>query len=223
MVKKNTHGFTLVELFAVILIASTIMIPLLSGYINNFTANNRMHDRKSASAIALSSIEGFNKLDYESLYVAVDEDPDNLRIKDDLPVIKLQQSDCELIFPEDDTTDDNENDEDLTRIMSSQELCMTIFEMSVANRSFDEENFTLYLYPYRLTKETPDLLKELDDDALPQSVENEILSTPVRDEDDEDGEAVSALRITPHIVYDTNRGDDYVISGILTEGYTSSE
>ena len=218
-VKNKNCGFTLVELFAVILIASTILIPLLSGYINNFTANNRMHERKAASSIAISSIEAFDKINYSHLFdILYSDDTDTYEAVrfDDAPIAKLQYGDCALLPWDVDEDDDIEDDEDFLQTISSEEICEYIFNLTVANRSFDENEFEVYLYPFRMTEEEKNNIS----DDIPETVQSEIELVPQRQEDDT---MMAAMRITTRIIYDSERGNEYILNGVITSGYDSEE
>ncbi len=213
--KNKNGGFTLVELFAVILIASTILIPLLSGYINNFTANNRMHDRKAASSIALSTVDAFDKIYYENfrnmIYQEdVDGTFDDIRVEyDDGEIhermVRVDGNDCSFF---------TENSRAMLGVATSEEICGYIFDFSFANIQFDTNQFEVYLYSQAMTSEERDAI--LNNDNIPQRVRNEFNNVPTTENP---GQNTTITRITVRVLYDGERGDDYVASGVISEGF----
>ncbi len=216
--KNNTKGFTLIELFAVILIASTILMPLLSGYINNFTASNRMHDRKAASSIAMSTVEAFDKIYYENLRTMVFEDPDHT-----LQVGGVDGYEWLIRVTGEDCASFDQNSDAMLSGANSEDVCEYIFDFTFANIAFESDEFEVYVYPYTLTEAEHDSIEDdsmLNGDSIPQSVRDEIGFVP---ESDDGLDTTSIVRVTARLVYDSERGDDYVISGVVSYGYDQEE
>ena len=204
--KNNTKGFTLIELFAVILIASTILMPLLSGYINNFTASNRMHDRKAASSIAMSTVEAFDKIYYENLRTMVFEETDHtLQVDGHERLIRVTGEDCASF---------DQNSDAMLSGANSEDVCEYIFDFTVANIAFESDEFEVYVYPYTLT--TDEYASMLEDDSIPQSVRDEIGFVPASDVE---SDTTAIARVTARIVYDSQRGDDYAVSSVISYGF----
>ena len=200
-VKNKNNGFTLIEMLAVILIATTILIPLLSGYINNFEVNTRMHSRKAASSISYSTIEAFDKLNYDTLSELVyDVDPED-------GLITLTKDDCDIFEGEETDLEDDEflPNDDITQ----QEVCNYIFSLTFADIDFDSQSFQVFLYPYYFSQDTMNAYLDMD---IPQLVKDEIQFVMPEDEQ----EADSIMRISVLIEYDSERESQYVASGVVT-------
>ncbi|MFW6319912.1 MAG: hypothetical protein ACOC1L_06965 [Bacillota bacterium] len=62
--KLNEKGFSLIEMFAVLLISTTVLIPLLFSLINNVQVNSNLIRKNAASLLTVSAIQGFNTMNY---------------------------------------------------------------------------------------------------------------------------------------------------------------
>ena len=188
---RNAKGFTLIELLAVIIISTTVLVPLLSGLIGNFEVNKRMHARKAASSITLTTLSAFEKVHFDNL--------DN-QLGDDL-IVEITQNDC------DEFTFDVDNP---YRIMPSDEVCMMIFEQEWNSIQFTgEETFKVFLYPYHLTENEIDTILGME--SVPDRVKNEIDELTPSDDTDED-----ILRMSVWIEYDEDSGQDIAASGVVS-------
>ena len=188
---RNQKGFTLIELIAVILISTTVRVPLLSGLIGNFEVNKRMHARKAASSITLTTLSAFEKVHFDNL--------DN-QLGDDL-IVEITQNDC------DEFTFDVDNP---YRIMPSDEVCMMIFEQEWNSIQFTgEDTFKVFLYPYHLTENEIDTILGME--SVPDRVKNEIDELTPSDDTDED-----ILRMSVWIEYDDDTGQDIAASGVVS-------
>lgn len=196
---KNEKGFTLIELIAVILISTTVLVPLLSGLIGNFEVNKRMHARKAASAITLTSVDAFDRVpfhNFEILYYSVNPADDIL--------MEITKDDCINFVSENDNYAGD---------MTSEDVCEMIFEQEWNNIRFDEPGtFKVFMYPYYLEQDEIDAITDRED--VPESVLNEVRSLTPSAKENED-----VYRLTVWIQYDQEYDKDIVSSGVVTREF----
>lgn len=62
--KNKNSGFSLIELLAILLITTVLIVPLLSTLIGNVELNSRAKLNRSATSIAESTLYGLEKIDF---------------------------------------------------------------------------------------------------------------------------------------------------------------
>jgi type II secretory pathway pseudopilin PulG len=186
---KNQKGFSLVELLAIIIITTTIIIPLLSSLVGNIEINHRFHDRRSAASVADGTINSINKLDFTDLNTLVD----NATIAGN-HYIELNQDNCtNLTSPIDEA------------------LCSQIFSTIWNNLSFDATTFRVFIYDYNIELQT-ELDQITGNLAIPQSARDEIANYAVIGTS-----PANLLRMTIWIQYEDDPVSDIVLSGLIFE------
>ena len=186
---RNGNGFTLIELLAVIIISTTVLVPLLSGLIGNYEVNQRMHSRKAASSITLTTVAAFDKIYFDNLSTYLD----------DALITEVDRDSCSEFTG--DVADPN---------LNSEEICTMIFDQEWNSIQFtDEDAFKVYIYPYYLTEtDVEDILARPD---IPDSVKAEIESLETSNETN-----ANILRLSVRIVYDEKTGQSITSSGVVT-------
>lgn len=186
---KNQKGFSLVELLAIIVITTTIIIPLLSSLVGNIEVNYRFHDRRSAASVADGTINSINKLDFTDLNTLVDASA----TAGDY-YIELNQDNCTILA---DPVD--------------EALCTQIFSTIWNNLSFDATTYRVFIYDYNIEQQL--YLDEITDNALiPQSARDEIADYAVIGTSQ-----ANLLRMTIWIQYEDDPVSDIVLSGLIFE------
>ena len=213
---KNEKGFTLIELLAVIVISTTVLVPLLSGLIGNFEVNKRMQARKAASSITLTTVDAFDKVPFENFEYIFQNRQDPYFGLGEEKIIEIAQSGSNIgcndfVFPT------NPSDANFVEGLDSEGLCNMIFNQQWNNIKFnDSDTFRVFVYPYYLEQGDIDDIMALGDvplseGGIPESVLNEVESldpsTKVNN---------NVFRITVWIQYDTEYDDDIVSSGVVT-------
>jgi hypothetical protein len=148
--KLNKKGYSIIEMFAVIFIASAIIFPMMTTLVSNLEINDRMHNRRSAAAIAQGTLEGFTRLDYydiESMVV----DANNASTY----YISFDNTNCTQLS---DTND--------------QAVCNQLFNTIFNNLQLDSDQFKVYIHNYNINQTMKTAL--LADPNIPDSVKAEI-------------------------------------------------
>ncbi|MFP4078639.1 MAG: pilus assembly FimT family protein [Bacillota bacterium] len=192
---KDQKGFTLIELLAVIVISTTVLVPLLSGLIGNFEVNTRMQSRKAASSITLTTVDAFNKVpfqNFENLFLYRDSEE---------MIMEITPDDCSDFIEQDDL---------YVNDLNSETLCEMIFDQEWNSIQFNEPGtFKVYAYPYSLDEDEKDAIMARED--IPDKVLNEIRDLTPSTQDNPD-----VYRLTVWIQYDDEYEQDIVSSGVVT-------
>ncbi|QMS85931.1 type II secretion system protein [Candidatus Xianfuyuplasma coldseepsis] len=143
--KMNQKGFSILELMAVLVIFSVILVPLLISFTNSLEINRQALTQRIAASVAEGALYAIDKIDYSQLALAVPEvgvDPDNY--------LTLDVNTCSTEFG-------GAND---------IAICESIFEMQSQNLTFDATEFKLYIFEYGAYDEV------VNDTSLPIDVRN---------------------------------------------------
>ena len=147
---RNQKGFSLIELLAVILISSSILVPLLFSLAGNVEVNDRVNKRNAASQITISTIRGF----------------DTIRFRDILDLPGLQTNNY-IVF----TVDNCNILPNPTAVhMNSREICEYVFTQKIANYDFTVEEFKLVIYPIALDETVKNTLLTEAANDLPEDI-----------------------------------------------------
>jgi len=133
---RNNKGFSLIELFAVIFIASAIIYPLMTALVGNIEINDRLHLRRSATSIADGGLYGIDKLDFSDLYTQVESANSAGQYH-----VELNIDNCDTLF----STED-------------QNLCIQLFSTIWNNLSLDATEYRVFIYDYNLPQSSIDAL-----------------------------------------------------------------
>ncbi len=147
---KNNKAFSLIELFAMILITTVIIYPLMGSLVSNIKINNVLQHRRSATSISSGTLFSIEKMDFQDIYSLVDN-PDHF--------IDLNKNTCSTLAS---ATDEN--------------LCGILFETVWNNLELEDFEYKVIIYNYYLPQVYLDnLTNNLD---IPLAVRNEILLIP---------------------------------------------
>ena len=118
--RLNNKGFSVLELLAVIVITSAIILPLITTLVNNIEINDREQKRRSASLIYEGTLDGLGRIDYADISNLVRVSNTN-----EIYYIELNENTCTILTdPEDEA------------------LCGKLFTTVWNNVSFGPEDLT---------------------------------------------------------------------------------
>lgn len=147
--KNNQKGFSLIELMAVLVLSSVVLVPLLLSFTNSLQANRQALTSRRAASVAEGALYALEKIEYNlyDTYLGVND------------YVVLDADQCNTAFVD----------------AIDQTICDTIFAMESANLSFPSSDFKIYLFRYNFSGEHATLVN---DTNLPLSVRNELASNP---------------------------------------------
>ena len=185
--KLGNKGYSMVELFAVIFIASAIIFPMITTLVNNFEINDRLHNRRSAAAIATGTEEGFSRFTFSDIKTLVD----NSNIAGDY-YITIDGSSCNQL-PD----------------SADEALCNQLFGSIFNNLTLGSDEFKVFIHDYHLTTASKNSL--MSDPDIPDRIKEQINNiTPTTDPNPE------LYHIYVWIEYDTPTGSDLIVKGLFS-------
>lgn len=211
MVGLDKKGFTLLELLAVIVLATAIMFPMVNALLGNYEVNVRMHSRKAASSMSITTMYAFGKFEYGALRTLLEDNLNDYEASEygeDGYYVLLNKDACYRL-PDPYAIE-------VEGTLNEYQLCSYIYDQEWNNFSYDSDHFQTYLYPYYLDTATKENLL---DSSLPNRVKDHIRSIPVCDGRTScDPNDLSAMRISVWIRYsDTSEGSVVASNGLLTD------
>ena len=188
--KKRNRGFTLIELLGVIVISTLIIVPVLNSMMSNYEINQRMHSRKSASSLAVTTVQAFDKIYFSNLLNSIDEN-DHYALINESSCANFTITPFEREF-----------------LIDATELCERIFSQTWVNFSYDEEDFRVYLFPYTLeSNQKLDLLSQ----DFPQQVHDYVQTIQVSSNQNN-----RLLHIVVWIRYDEATNSSITSTGVIS-------
>jgi len=134
---KNNRGFSLVELLAVIVITSFILVPLMTAFTNNISIYDRLEKRRSTVGIIDVMVNSIDRLNYTEMLAELNNSTDHHFI--------LTGENCNTFFTE-------END---------QIFCTNYFNLTYNNFKVDEQQLEIYFFDWNISEaEMTSLLSE---------------------------------------------------------------
>ncbi len=147
---KNNKGFSLIELFAMILITTIIIYPLMQSLVSNIQINSRLNDRRSATNIADGSLYTLDKLDFLDLQGLVDTANTNNDY-----YIELNLDTCNTLASS-----------------ADEAVCTQLFNSVWNNLALTSTEYRIFIYNYNLPQSYIDSLSV--NANLPTEVQSEI-------------------------------------------------
>ena len=126
--KLNNKGYSVVELFAVIVISTIIIFPLITTLVNNMEINDREQKRRAASNIVRSTLVNVNRFAFTDIETLVT----NANASSDY-YVELNADNCSILPSS-----------------ADQALCAQIFSTIWNNVSFDATEFRVFIVNYNL-------------------------------------------------------------------------
>ena len=185
--KLSNKGYTMIELFAVIFIASAIIFPMVSTLAGNMEINTRVHNRRSATSIAQGTLDGFNRF----VYVDIEGLVQTANTANEF-YVEFDLNTCSQL-PD----------------SADQALCTQLFSSTWANFSLDTPQFKVFVYNYNLTSTMQTILVNNGD--IPIAVRDNIaLLTPTLDPNPE------LYYIVVWIEYDIDTSSTIILEGLIS-------
>lgn len=183
---KNNKGFSLIELFAMILITTILIYPLMQSLVQNIKINDRLQQRRSATNIADGSLYTLDKIDFRDLLSLVD----TANTGNDY-YIELNLDTCGILA---DSAD--------------EAVCTQLFNSVWNNLSLTSSEYRIFIYNYNLPQSYIDSL--IIDVALPTDVKTEIGLIAANANSN-----TTLLRVTVWIEYFENPVYTLILSGLI--------
>ena len=190
---NNNKGFSLLEILAVILISTTVLVPLLFSLVGNANINRREITKEAASNIVAVTINGFNTMRFNDLVGAIDD------VETAAYAEFNKASGCDQL-PLGHTP------------KSTADICALVFEASAANVSFEADEFRVFLVPYSIPQADYDILTDPLNDTIPPEVQALIAETILINETPS---STQPLRIFVWIQYGPRARDILVEQGLI--------
>ena len=153
--RMNNKGYSIIELFAVILITSLIIFPLITTLVNNIEINDREQKRLAASNIAAGTLDNLNRLSFHDISTKVTDANNNNDY-----YFELNYDNCLQL-----------------NASSDQAFCQQLFASIWNNVSFTTSEFRVFIVNYNLPQGYHDSLEI--DGRLPVAVQDIIADYPV--------------------------------------------
>lgn len=197
---KNQKGFSLIELLAVILISTSVIVPLIFSLSGNFETNVRLINKSVATTVTTTALQGFQDMYYQDIEIVLETSPEPF-------LIFTADSGCDLL-----RTSSVQPRNSFNIYTNNLGVCNQIFEIQSINRSFTSDEFMVVVYPYR----TPDLAsyqasvnQAFTEGRIPVEVRDAMLETL-------QGDTISILRVVTWVQYADDASQNITRTGLLS-------
>lgn len=188
---KNNKGYSIIELLAVILITSVVLIPLMQGFIQSIENNYRQQEKRNAASMAEGTLNAFDKLTFSNINTLLDDN----KLNNNLYFYEFNADNCAIFdAPTDDT------------------LCLEIFNAIYNNFQADSTQFRVFVYESNLSTLEKDDLTNRGTSTLPEQVMKEIDNIPTTLEP-----SIDLLNVTVWIQYNTDPDLYIVVTGKIDD------
>lgn len=126
--RMNNKGFSLIELMAVLVITTIILVPLLSGLSDAYNANQRAQQRSNALNIAEGALYALEKIDYSEFDAIVNPSTGST------DYVEFNQDNC-----------------DTFSASSNEKICGNIFSQVWNNEVYDSSTFRIFVFNFKIT------------------------------------------------------------------------
>jgi hypothetical protein len=184
--KLNNKGNSMLELLAVIFIASAVIFPMVSSLVTNIETNARYHNRRSAVSIAQSTVEGFDRIDFNDMQTLV-----NTANSTSTYYVEFDFDNCNVLSA------------------SDQAFCEQLFDATWSNFTADTSTFRVYVFNYNLTTTMKSSL--VSNANLPQRVRDQINTYTTTNNPNPD-----LYHIIAWVVYDSDTSSAIIVEGLIS-------
>jgi len=148
--KNNQNGFSIIEVLAVLVIISIILVPLMSSFSGALELNDRSQQRLSATSVADSTLYGLEKIDYDDFRGKLDTANSNNDF-----YIEINEDNCNTLIS-----------------TADQYVCNQIFTTIWNNTSYSSATYKVFMFDYSLT--TAEHTSLINNVLIPESVREKI-------------------------------------------------
>ena len=201
IILRNEKGFSLIEMLAVILIASTVLLPLLVGLTGNIRVNDNMINRSISTSIASTTLQVFDTMYFQDIEQKFNENGGGVILEFD------SESGCELLLDSAPLTDFYE-------FLSNRFICEQIFEAKIVNRSFTSEQFKVFVYPF-IVENTSAFETAINSTDIPEPVRERIIDEVTGRSDRLSGRTFRILSVLVWINYGDNENQYIIRTGLI--------
>jgi len=187
---KNNKAFSLIELFAMILITTILIYPLIQSLVKNIEINDMLQQRRSATSISGGTLSSIDKMNYSDIFTLLD----TANGAGDY-YVDLNLDSCSIL-----------------PLTADENLCISQFSTVWNSLSLESTEYKVIIYNYYL--DTTSYNSITTDTNLPIAVRNEILTT-LTAEDTLTNE--SLLRATIWIEYYQDPPSTMTLSGLIID------
>ena len=191
--KNDEKGFSLVELLAIIVITSVIIIPLMTTFVNFFEINDRMHNRRNAVGIADVLTNSIARLDYTDIYTQMHTERTTSHLYMLLSMDAGASNTCTTTFVS----------------TTTQDVCQLMFNMEYNNMTIPAGDIEIFFFDYNLSSDEHATLQS--DATLPVDVRDAVAGMPTSSGND----VASIMRYVVYVVYSTEPHGSVVLDGVF--------
>lgn len=193
----NNKGFSLIEIMAVLVMTTIILVPLLSGLSDAYNANQRSQHRSNALSIAQGAVYALDKIDYFEYEDLVSP------TREIVDYVEFNEDNCSNF-----TNDSN------------VKICENIFSQIWNNDVYDQSTFRVFVFDFTLTVDQYDNITE--NEALPSEVSTKIEELYCTDSPcdfivDLDNNIVSLKRVIVWVQYYEDPDKAIILEGLLVD------
>lgn len=194
--KLNNNGFSLLELLAVIVLTTVILVPLMAGFSDAVEVNTISQERRGAITVADNAINSIGSIDFTQLRDLVDA-----RMDTSNPYLELNSDSCDSVTG-------------VFTGLSNQNICTYIFDTTFANYNYESTEFKMYLFNYNLTLNQ---YNNINTSAMePEAISHIQSDTNITDSLG-DTDVTTLLNVVVWIDYHDNPDHYVVISGVIVD------
>jgi len=191
--KRNQNGFSLIELLAVLVLSTVILVPLMASYTNSIRLNDRSQNHEIASSIADGAFYSIAKIDFSEFRTLLDTANGNNEF-----FIEVNGTTCDTLAA-----------------AASENLCDNIFNQIWSNQTFDATEYKMYMFDYSLT--TAEYNQLLADESIVPRVRNHIQNSTDITSTLDGTDLQGVIRVIVWIDYYDDPDQFFVMEGLIAD------
>jgi len=195
--KLGNRGFSLLEIMAVLVISSVILVPLMATFTDSLNINNRSNMRRITSSVAENAYYGLEKIDFSEFRTQLD-----IANGASDYFIELTKADCNSSFVSAD----------------AQAICTSVFNAQWNSVDFTASEFKIYMFDYVLTNAEWTALQV--DPGIESGVQNVIQTNAdilANIDNNVSNKIDSLIRVILWLDYFDDPDQYYILPGVLAD------
>lgn len=133
--KLNNKGFSLIEILAVLVMSTVLLVPLMTSFTSTIQINDISQQRRNATSVASGTLYGLDKIDFSKFRTQLDD-----AYSSGDYYVEFNEDTCNTLTPPPGTP-----------ASADENFCSYIFESIWNNLEFDVTSFKVYLFNYNMT------------------------------------------------------------------------